>query len=76
MLKPGEKAFCEALTAGRSAVARLTAMGFVRGKAVTMLSNRNLGPVIVAMGENRLALGRGLAHKVMVCRHGDFADNV
>jgi ferrous iron transport protein A len=41
-------------------------MGMTKGKSLRMIQNNACGPVIVALGETRLALGRGMALKVLV----------
>ena len=45
---------------------RLNHMGLVPGAKVRMLKNNAPGPVIVAVKDTRLCLGRGVACRVMV----------
>jgi len=47
---------------------RLYAMGLAPGAIVRVLENYPRGPVIVEVGGTRLALGRGMAAKVLVRR--------
>jgi ferrous iron transport protein A len=45
---------------------RLTAMGLRAGAAIRVVHNGGRGPFVVAAGESRIVLGRGMAHKVLV----------
>ena len=45
---------------------RLTAMGLRTGAAVRVVHNGGRGPFVVAAGESRIVLGRGMARKVLV----------
>ncbi|MFO8014691.1 MAG: FeoA family protein [Phycisphaerae bacterium] len=45
---------------------RLTAMGLRAGAAVRVVHNGGRGPFVVAAGESRIVLGRGMARKVLV----------
>ena len=54
-------------TAGLGLVRRLEEMGIRAGKKVTKISGMPLrGPVVVQVGGTRIALGHGMARKVMV----------
>jgi ferrous iron transport protein A len=52
--------------AGERLRQRLTGLGLVPGTVVEIVQSRGHGPVIVAVGNARLALGRGASHKVLV----------
>jgi len=54
-----------AIDAGRGMVGQLNHMGLFAGDSVKVVQN-NLGPLIVAKGPLRLALGRGMSHKILV----------
>lgn len=69
MLKVGESACVKEIVGGRTARAKLSNLGFVGGKKVKVFSENN-GPLIVGLGENRIAIGRGMAHKIIVDRNG------
>ncbi len=43
-------------------------MGLRIGKTVEMLNNRGTGPILLKVDESRIALGRGMAMKIMVRR--------
>jgi ferrous iron transport protein A len=45
---------------------RIIDLGFTRGSAIHVLRRDFQGPVIMTVRDSRLALGRGIAHKIMV----------
>jgi len=45
---------------------RLTAMGLRAGAVLRVVHNGGRGPFVVAAGESRIVLGRGMARKVLV----------
>lgn len=65
-LGAGRTGTVDAVAGGRGARVRLLALGFVRGQVVRVIKNDGFGPVIVALGETRVAVGRGLAGKVQL----------
>ncbi len=65
MLPPGRPARVVEVRAGRQLRDRLAGMGLVPGRVVRVLRD-NGGPLLVAVGETRLAVGRGMAHKILV----------
>jgi ferrous iron transport protein A len=54
------------LHGGQDFLARMAALGFTPGAEVTMVQNFGHGPVIVAVRDTRIALGRGEAGKVHI----------
>ena len=66
MLRPGVEATLVAIRGGGRLRGRLADMGLVPGVRVRLLTNSDWGRVVVASGETRLALGRGMAQKIMV----------
>ena len=55
------------ISGGTNLAARLMSMGVFEGKEVTKLSHVGLkGPVVIKIGRSILALGHGVAAKVMV----------
>lgn len=66
-LNSGESCRIEQIVAGRSATKRLYEMGFNKGAQVKVLKN-DRGPMIVALCGHKVALGRGLAEKMLVGR--------
>jgi len=51
---------------GRGIRNRLTAMGLMPGAKITVLLNGGRGPFVVCVKNSRMALGRGVADKIMV----------
>jgi len=65
-LRAGEEATVIALDGGRGCTARLAALGFTPGVAVTVVRNPGYGPIIVSLLDTQIALGRGQAMGVHV----------
>lgn len=66
MLAPGHRArVSEVRESGRGIKRRLTAMGIAPGVEISVLASQG-GPVLLRVGQNRIAIGRGMAHRVMV----------
>jgi len=65
---PGRSATVVALAGGRAFQSRLVSMGLNVGCGVTVIrsSNPSGGPTLIAMGGTRLAIGYGMAEKIMV----------
>ncbi|MBE9566014.1 MAG: ferrous iron transport protein A [Proteobacteria bacterium] len=66
LVAPGEKVTLVDVRGGAGIKRRLTAIGLRLGSRVRLLHNTGRGPVLVMSGDMRLALGRGLAHRVWV----------
>lgn len=64
-LRAGEYGKVAQITAGGLATKRLYEMGFNTGADVRVLKN-DRGPMIVALCGNKIALGRGLAAKMLI----------
>ncbi|MGC8735461.1 MAG: FeoA domain-containing protein [Dissulfurimicrobium sp.] len=64
MAASGEKLKVERLIGGYDIRHRLTAMGISPGEEIEVVSN--CGPIIINLKGSRLAVGRGLAQKIMV----------
>lgn len=62
----GEVVEIHSIEAGRGLQSRLSAMGLLPGVSVRILRNSRGGPVVIAVKDSRVMLGRGAAHKVMV----------
>jgi len=65
-LKTGKTAIIRGLRGGYGFRSRLAALGFTPGTKITMLQNLGRGPIIVALRDTRIALGRGEAKKVLI----------
>jgi len=51
---------------GRGVMQRLTDMGLIPGQRLTVLQNSGFGPVTVIIKGAKVALGHGLASKILV----------
>ncbi len=70
MVAPGETARLVELRGGKHVRKRLADMGLTVGMSIRVLQGGHHGPVIVAVkNDTRLALGRGLAHHIIVTRN-------
>ncbi len=68
LLQLGDLAEVVEILSGNQSVTRIEDMGFRVGKTVEVLNNKGRGPLLIKVDESRLALGRGLAMKIMVRR--------
>ena len=66
-LKPNECGRIKEISCGHTACKRLFELGLNRGTEVKMMKN-DFGPIILYLSGHKLALGRGLANKVIVER--------
>lgn len=66
MAKPGEMVVIKEIAGGPISRTRMRSMGLRPGDAVEVISNDGQGRLIVGRDCTRLALGRGVAHKIMV----------
>ncbi len=66
MASVGERLSVVKLKGGEGTVHRLIGMGFAPGNRLQIISTTN-GSVIVALGDNRIGLGMGMAQKIL-CR--------
>jgi ferrous iron transport protein A len=64
--REGEELEIVSIETGKGAASRLQEMGIYPGVKVRVISN-SWGPMIIGIGSSRIALGRGLASKV-VCK--------
>ncbi|MEW6717182.1 MAG: FeoA family protein [Chloroflexota bacterium] len=65
-LEAGQQGIVRLLSGGKEFTSRVSALGFIPGTEITVLENYGRGPVLVAVLETRVALGRGEANKVQV----------
>ncbi len=68
LLQLGDEAEVVEILPGKHPCARMEDMGFRAGKIIEMLNNAGQGPLLIKIDESRLALGRGMAMKIMVRR--------
>jgi len=67
MVDRGRKMRIHAIHGGHGLQGRLNAMGLVPGMEIEVVRNDHGGPLIVEVLGTRLMLGRGMAHKILVC---------
>ncbi len=65
-LQAGCSAVVRECQGGKSLRQRLIELGLVHGTRVRVVKNDRGGPLIISVGEGRLAIGRGMALKIMV----------
>lgn len=63
----GEKGTVENILGGEKVSKRLYEMGFNKGTEVKVMKN-DAGPIIVSLSGYKIALGRGLAQKIMISK--------
>lgn len=64
-LPVGRDAVIVDMVGGRGLYRKLTDLGFTKGAPLRVIQN-DRGPLIVALGDSRVAIGFGMAQKVMV----------
>ncbi len=62
----GDRLRIASISAGHTAQARLIELGLLVGQEITVLQRQHRGPMVVAVGDARVALGFGLSSKVFV----------
>ncbi len=62
----GETVRVRTIQGGCHIVGRLASLGFTPGARLRVVQNRGHGPLIVALRDTRVALGRGEAAKIWV----------
>ena len=66
MVSPGELVQVVTVRSGWGLQRRLADMGLTPGVQVRVVNSQGRGPVILDLRGSRLALGHGVAHKIMV----------
>jgi ferrous iron transport protein A len=65
-VKTGRRVRFVAVDGGHALQGRLAALGLVPGAEIQVVQNEGRGPVILSVGSSRMALGRGMADKILV----------
>ncbi len=65
-LAPDISARVMTVQGGRGIAARLASMGIYPGSIVTLKCGGSIGPVIIQVRGSRIAIGRGMAHRILV----------
>jgi Fe2+ transport system protein FeoA len=66
MVSPGEEVRLCAIHGGRCMRKRLADLGLNLGMTIRVVQRDRHGPLILAVKDSRLALGRGMAHRIIV----------
>jgi len=74
MSKESERVVIREIAGGRRKQARLADMGLRPGDLIEIINNAGRGRIILAHGPTRLAIGRGIAEKIMVSISDQDAD--
>ncbi len=66
MAEVGEKISIQFVAGGRGLQQRLVSMGLNVGSEIEVIGKGAFGPVLITTGDTRLAIGAGMAEKIMV----------
>jgi len=66
MVSPGEEVRLVAIHGGQRMRKRLADLGLNVGMTVRVMQHNSHGPLILAVKDSRLAVGCGMAHKILV----------
>lgn len=66
LIPEGTRAVLRRIQGGRGLRGRLSAMGLIPGTEITVLQNGGHGPFVVAVGDVRICIGRGMAMRIEV----------
>ncbi len=66
MAQPGESVKLVALHGGQQMRKRLADLGLTLDMPLRVVQGNGHGPLIIAVKDTRLAIGRGMAHHIMV----------
>ena len=66
MARPGELVTVIGVRAGRGLLRRLADMGLTPGIQIRVINSQMAGPVLIDLRGSRVALGRGVAQKILV----------
>lgn len=64
--KSGEKLLVKAVDAGQQMQLRISSMGLKIGDTIEMVSSQMGGQVVIALGDTRLVVGKGMSEKILV----------
>lgn len=62
----GADVVIRAFEGGHAFLARVAALGLVPGSEVRVLTNQGRGPVLLQVRDTRVAVGRGMANRILV----------
>jgi len=67
-LRRGERGVIVSIQGGRGVIQRLSDMGLTPGTEVSVTNSAFFGPIEISVRGSKLALGRGIAMKILVER--------
>ncbi|HIP89323.1 MAG TPA: ferrous iron transport protein A [Thermococcus paralvinellae] len=67
-MKEGERGVVIDIQGGAGARQRLLGLGITPGTVIRVIKSSPPGPVIIGVGPSKVALGRGIADKIIVRR--------
>jgi len=62
----GKKVIIQDINGGRGLKSKLYSMGLIPGATLTVLRGNCAGPTMIAVKDSRLAIGSGMAKKIIV----------
>jgi len=62
----GQRCTVMSVLGGRTVRQRCLDLGIIPGQEITVFQNDGWGPILIGIDASRIALGRGLAEKIMV----------
>ena len=65
-IKSGKNVVVHSVRGGHAAERRLVEMGLIPGELIKVLNNPGFGPVYILVKGSKIALGQGLANKILV----------
>ena len=66
LIHKGSFVVVKSLSGGHDFLAKVAALGIYNGALLSVIKNSGKGPVLVSVHNTRVALGRGVAQKVLV----------
>jgi len=66
-IRSGQKVKLVSIEAGRGLANRLVSMGLLPNVEITVINNSHPGPFVINVKGSKIMIGRGMAHKIMVC---------
>ena len=67
-MREGEQGVVVDIQGGVGVRQRLLGLGITPGTKIWVIKSSTPGPIIIAIGSSRIALGRGIANKIIVRR--------
>lgn len=66
MLTPHTKAIIVRLNGGKNFFEKMNSLGIYKGAEIEIINKFHNGPIIIKIGESRLAIGRRMAERIFV----------